>query len=354
LAPFLGGNVMKKTLLVSALFAAALSLAAQTGAGGSGAAASFSTGYVLSSFSGTSIDEDGYCRGAVKYSRGVPVEERRVFGGLDDDHTISTASELLAMASVLGIQDVKKEDALKLYAEIAMEGAANSFLGVTGTTHSQVLERLRGKYNFTQAEINGAIRDTVAAVVDEKFNRLRFDINVREKRITYTSELTYDPKTAWFILRYERASVDNDDKEIKAASIEELVTQMARSQDFDQAGLDLVKAEAMAIPGARLNAEAIESIKKVVTTFYANPAEPINYTLLVAVRKLYNNFYEQAIRSNDRSADIFYNAGRAYGDTLGDLNAALSVKVYEAARTAKSVDLPREQQPIFVQTVSAR
>jgi hypothetical protein len=77
------------------------------------------------------------------------------------------------MASVLGIQDVKKEDALKLYAEIAMEGATNSFFGVTGTTHEQVLARLRGKYNFTQTEIAGAIRATIAEAVTEKLNEKR-------------------------------------------------------------------------------------------------------------------------------------------------------------------------------------
>jgi hypothetical protein len=169
-----------------------------------------------------------------------------------------------------------------------------------------------------------------------------------------TSELTRDPKTGWFTLYYERASVANDDKEIKAASIAELAAQMVRSQDFNQEGVDLVKAKALAMPGARLNANAIEGIKTVITTFYANPTETVNYTLLVAVRKLYNSYYEQTIRTNDSSAIVFYNAGRAYGDTLGDLNAALSVRVYEGALVAKNVDLPREQQTTFTRIVPVR
>jgi hypothetical protein len=134
-------------------------------------AVGFSTTYALGSFSGTSIDEDGDFRGAARYSKGVSVEERQVFGGLDDNHTVNTAAELLAMVSALGIQDVKKEDALKLYTEIAMEGAVNKFLGVQGRTHEQVLARLKSKYNFTEAEINSTIRATVAEIVDTEFNK---------------------------------------------------------------------------------------------------------------------------------------------------------------------------------------
>jgi hypothetical protein len=77
---------------------------------------------------------------------------------------------------VLNIKEVVPADALKVYAEIAMEGAANSFLGVTGTMHSQVLERLRGKYNFTQKEISDAIKQTVAAAVDAEFNKVNFSL----------------------------------------------------------------------------------------------------------------------------------------------------------------------------------
>jgi opacity protein-like surface antigen len=165
--------MMKKMLLASALLCAALGAAsAQEGASGG---TRFSTGYVLTHYEGVTINEYGKLVGATRLIRNLStsIEERQVYGSLNGDERVNTASELLAMASVLGIQDVKKEDALKLYAEIAMEGAANSFLGVTGTTHSQVLERLRGKYNFTQAEIAGAIRATVAAVVEEKLNESR-------------------------------------------------------------------------------------------------------------------------------------------------------------------------------------
>jgi hypothetical protein len=164
---------MKKRY-IAALFAlaAAVSLAAQTGGGGT---ASFSAEYVPTHFTGVTINEYGNLVGATRLIRSssASIEETQVYGGLDGDGRVNTASELLAMASVLGIQDVKKEDALKLYTEIAMEGAINKFLGKTGTTHDEVLERLRGKYNFTDSQMAGAIRDTVAAVVDAEFNKTR-------------------------------------------------------------------------------------------------------------------------------------------------------------------------------------
>jgi hypothetical protein len=165
---------MQKLFLAALLAACALSLAAQEAADASGGT-SFSTEYVVTHFTGVNINEYGHLVGATRLIRSssASIEEKQVYGGLDGDGLVNTASELLAMASVLGIQDVSKEDVLKTYAEIAIGGAANSFLGVTGTTHSQVLERLRGKYNFTQDDINKAIRAAITGLVKEKLNEKR-------------------------------------------------------------------------------------------------------------------------------------------------------------------------------------
>jgi hypothetical protein len=156
---------------IAALFAAcALSLAAQSGGGG---ADSFSTGYVPSHFTGVTINEYGDLVGATKLIKksSATLEEKQIYGGLDGNGLINTTAELLAMASVLGIQEVKQEDALKLYAEIAMEGAINKFLGVTGTTHDQVLDLLKATYNFTDSQIAGAIHAVIDPVVDKYYNK---------------------------------------------------------------------------------------------------------------------------------------------------------------------------------------
>jgi hypothetical protein len=250
--------------------AALAPLAAQSGGG----TASFSKEYVPAHFTGVSINEYGSLVGATRLIRSTSasIEEKQLYGNLDGDSLINTASELLAMASVLGIQDVKKEDALKLYAEIAMEGAANSFLGVTGTTHSQVLERLRGKYNFTQAEITDAIRATVAATVIEEFSKVSFPIEVRGKAF-YDAELAFNPKTGEYILSYDgNLAVENDDKKLSASSLDALLSAISRSPDFNQSSAGLVHEKFAQIPMvSQIGQKTVEStvlITEILTGFY--------------------------------------------------------------------------------------
>jgi hypothetical protein len=149
---------------VCAVLVAAV-LGAQEGGG-----VSFSTDYVVKNYAGVRV-ENGTTRGAVvDYTDDISFEDENLFGGLDGGGVINKPHELIAATAVLNIKDVAPADALKLYAEIAMEGSANSFLGKTGTTHGQVLERLKAKYHFANTEINSTIGAVVAAVVDAEFN----------------------------------------------------------------------------------------------------------------------------------------------------------------------------------------
>jgi opacity protein-like surface antigen len=280
--------MMKKMLLASALLCAALgAVSAQEGAGASGGTR-FSTGYVLSNFPETSV-EDGWLRGA----RGIVQEaklsndERRMWGGLGNSRDIDTSAELLAMASVLGIQDVKKEDALKLYAEIAMEGAANSFLNVTGTTHSQVLERLNTKYNFTQAEINGTIRDTVAAVVDAEFGKVSFLL--KNSSTSHNAVLTRDIKTNQYVLTYTGYYTNGETKTLSAPTLDALKAEMRKNRaDFDETGIRSVEANAALMPAAIFDGwkkttpnmvNPYELLTKALTGFYTTPNEA-NYKIV--------------------------------------------------------------------------
>jgi hypothetical protein len=144
---------------VCAVLVAAV-LGAQEGGG-----VSFSADYVVKNYAGVRM-ENGTARGATRYTDDISIEDEELFGGLDGGMAINKPHELIAATAVLNIKDVAPADALKLYAEIAMEGSVNSFLGVTGTTHGQVLERLKAKYHFTNTEINAAIGAVVAGVVD--------------------------------------------------------------------------------------------------------------------------------------------------------------------------------------------
>ena len=152
--------------------AALAPLAAQEVSGaGASTNVSFSTGYVVANYDGVRV-EDGRARGAVlDYTDDISLEDERLFGNLDGNRVITRPDELIAATAVLNIKKVAPADALKVYTEIAMEGATNKFLGVTGTTHEQVLARLKGKYNFTETEINTAIRATIAEIVDTEFNK---------------------------------------------------------------------------------------------------------------------------------------------------------------------------------------
>jgi hypothetical protein len=167
---------MKKLSFAALLAACALSLAAQEVADTSALTmssinVSFSKDYVLKNFEGVSISSSGSLRGATRFIRDVSTEERQVLGSLDGDNLINKPNELIAATAVLNIKDVAPVDALKTYAEIAMEGAINKFFGVTDRTHDEVLKRLKAKYNFSNAEINSAIHAVVDPVVDKYYSQ---------------------------------------------------------------------------------------------------------------------------------------------------------------------------------------
>jgi hypothetical protein len=139
---------------------------------------SFSQSYVLKNFEKVST-VDGRIQGVSRYDDEVygytaDDQEYNIFSGLSgNDAAIDMTTELVAAAAVLNIHPVEPADALKAYVEIAMEGAVNQFLGVTGTTHSEVLARLQSKYNYSQSQINSAIKQSVSETVDTEFKKTR-------------------------------------------------------------------------------------------------------------------------------------------------------------------------------------
>ncbi|MDR0684135.1 MAG: hypothetical protein LBF83_03305 [Spirochaetaceae bacterium] len=172
------------------------------------------------------------------------------------------------MASVLGIQDDRKEDALKLYVEIAMEGATNKFLGVTGTTHEQVLARLKGKYNFTQKEITDAVYATIAEVVAAEFNKISFMIDRN-----YNAVLTRNPQNGQYTLSYEDAKYVTET--LTASTLNALASEMRTGKykaDFDEAGIQSVRDNAARMPslsqvrGSRVAASVL--FTEIMTGFY--------------------------------------------------------------------------------------
>jgi hypothetical protein len=361
---------MKKRCFAAVLALVMASLGAQEVTDTS-ALPGFSTGYVLDNFPGTSVD-DGRFSGTVRYTRGVSIEERQVFGGLDDNHTVNTATELLAMASVLGIQDVRKEDALKLYTEISMENATNSFLGVTGTTHSQVLERLKNKYNFTQDEITGAIRATVAQVVDAEFGKVSF---LLENSHTYSSArshsavLTHNSQNGEYILRYEGTYTNGETRTIKADSLVALSSEMRDGRykaDFDQTGRDQVQSRAALIPATifdgwkRTTPNMVDPyglLTRALTNFYITPNNE-NYRIVRGI--LARGRLAEIVEINiNRNEDAFIkNSITAISRVLETMSPELYVKISQELRDYKVLvaasEIPNDQRyGIFTLTKAA-
>jgi hypothetical protein len=156
---------------------------------------SFCQNFVIKNFARVSLNDSdkrifcsGYDDEIYDYKNGD--EEFNALCGLGlVDSAIDTAYELAAAAALLNIVypvgpkdtliaysetvTVVPQDAIKIYAEIAIEGVVNRYLGVTGTTHKEVLDRLQTKYKFSQSQITGAIRQMVSAEVDAQFKGSR-------------------------------------------------------------------------------------------------------------------------------------------------------------------------------------
>jgi hypothetical protein len=139
---------------------------------------SFSQDYVLRNFPKTII-ENNRVHHVIKYDEEVfgytaTDEEYNMLGSIGGvENLIDMSTELAASAAILNIRSVEPQDALKIYTEIAMENAVNSFLGTTGTTHTEVLSRLKAKYNFTDRQIHEAIENTVCSALTNEMSKGR-------------------------------------------------------------------------------------------------------------------------------------------------------------------------------------
>jgi hypothetical protein len=236
-----------------------------------GGAASFSEKYVVENYAGVRV-ENGTARGATRYTDDISFEDEKLFGGLNGGGVINKPNELIAATAVLNIKEVAPVDALKVYAEITMEGAVKSFLGVTGTTHGQVLERLRGKYHFTDSQIAGAIHDTVAAVVDAEFSKIEFHVSTN----TDGASAQLVRRDNQFFLYCEGnfgTPKTHQKREYSANSLEMLLTVIRNSGDFKAPkSVDTIRENALLMPSvSRVRGSKVASSElftEILTGFY--------------------------------------------------------------------------------------
>jgi hypothetical protein len=307
---------------------------------------SFSQDYVLRNFPETAI-EDNKIRNVAKYDEEVfgytaTDEEYSILsslGGAKD--IIDMSTELAASAAILNIRSVEPQDALKIYTEIAMENAVNSFLGITGTTHAEVLSRLKAKYNFTDRQILGAIENAVRSEVDAQFNKVAFILDNTSIRKSYDAVLTRNAQNH-YALSYER--LDTIYTPISGTSPEDLLTKISKNSDFNQTSVDQVRAQAALIPAVRLGDKALDDIAVILEQFYTSPTLGA-YSYLKDVYVLYENTW---VTSQNQ---LFMNAAGSYANALSNLNQSLAQKVFEDSRVSSRVTLSPVVQQELVKLV---
>jgi hypothetical protein len=297
---------------------------------------SFSQGYVLKNFSEITI-EDNKIRGVARYDEEVfgytaTDEEYSMLGSLGGTKDlIDMSTELAASAAILNIRSIEPQDALKIYTEIAMEGAVNSFLGTTGATHTGVLSRLKAKYNFTDRQIRGAIENAVHSEVDAQFNRISFRLD------RHNAILSHNPKTGEYTLSYGGVNTNNETRNITANSLQALSSEMLSGRnktDFTSADLNTLRAQAALIPAVVFDGwrkstwnmvDPYELLAKALTDFYTTPNRT-NYEVICGIQA-------RAMLAVIADDDTFTDAmDGAIGNTIASLSTGLYEKMAKDLR----------------------
>jgi hypothetical protein len=278
---------------------------------------SHSQAWVLKNFSNVSV-KDNSIRGVVQNDEDVfqataNDEEYYSFTGIGGHReTIDLTTELLAASAVLNIKSVEPPDALKAYAEIYIDGVSRSFLGQP-TTYAGVLDRLRKKYSFSQAEITAALRASISTAVDEEFNKISFLLEGSPNG-SYYAVLTRDPKTGKYTLSYEGYfNGTKITKELTAPTQEALSREMRDGKsksDFNKTTIDTVRSQAALIPAVARPAE-LNAVKQVITNFFTTPN---------------SNTFKELANKNNYAIESFR---LAYYRAIGALSADLVRKLLE-------------------------
>jgi hypothetical protein len=185
----------------------------------------------------------------------------------------------------------------------------------------------------------------IAQAVDAEFSKVVFGLD-KGTSISYTATLTVNSKTKEYTLSYERPSVENDDKQITAPSLNALLTEMksgANKADFNQNCIDQVIAENANIPAvflAKLGKDPRPTLTDIITAFYLNPT---NQTAYDGVRDV-NVFYDFAggVSDNPAARAMYEKIGAAYMNALTALSPELKQKVIDDSRRRTSTSLSSE------------
>jgi hypothetical protein len=218
----------------------------------------------------------------------------------------------------------------KLGAAVLKELTELKFLDPSNTAaigrYEGMIKFISDKNGVSRAEIESYYRQGIgafiAAEVDAQFNRVSGFMLDRKYNVILIRNADNQ-----YILSYERPSIENDDKELSAASLEALSSVMRNSGDFSATAFNEVRSQAALIPAVALGTRSMGDIKAILTNFYTSP----NVEAYAAVRDVYALFFGK------RGHQVLNNARLSYGTILSALNTALAEKVFTSIHNSMAV-----------------
>ena len=169
-----------------------------------------------------------------------------------------------------------KQADLKLGAAVFQEIQILRFLGNTAAVgrHEGMLKFIADRGNATRPEVEtfyrSGIRGLISATVDEEFNKVSFLLVCSNK--DHNAVLTRNAQTGHYTLSYGGAYTNNEIREIKDMPLDTLRAEMVlRRSDFDQTGINQVRAQAALIPAVARLAD-MNRIVNAIVTFYTSPS----------------------------------------------------------------------------------
>jgi len=266
---------------------------------------------------------------------------------------VTDASMARKIESVLPSNDPKKRD-LQAGALVFQDIQVLRFLGDTAAVsrHEAMLKWITDRKNATRQEIEAFYRDNVRALiagaVDDGFNKISFLLNNATTNSIrgHNSVLTRNPQTGQYTLSYGGAYTNNETRVIIANSLDTLLAEMRNGKyktDFDETGINAVKAQAALIPAAALSEAALNEIKTILTNFYITP----NAATYACVKEIHIVLMDVLLSTkNVRYGEAYH----AYERALAALNEGLAQKVLADVRATSAITtLNRDQQQRMVE-----
>ena len=232
------------------------------------------------------------------------------------------------------------------------------FLGDTAavTRNEAILQFAISGTNVTRAEVEAffrnGIRGLVSEIVDEEFGRIRFrlDNSSRHASLSYSSVLIFNPQNRHYTLSYGGTYTNNETREITAPTLNALAAAMLRTADFDQTGVDNLRAQAPLIPIGLISTQTLDTMKNTIVNFYVNP----NETTYNAIRNTYARLWENSVVSGRYNtafgviADAYHNTVVALNDGVGRrLFTDVENNVSRYATQASQIQLTRSAMALF-------